>query len=362
MEYDMLVNDHLYCVIMAGGIGSRFWPLSRVEKPKQFVDALGIGKTFIQMTYERFAQFIPEANFLVMTGEDYKALVLEQLPNLHPDQVLTEPCRRNTAPCIAYAMFKLKQRDPNAVAIVTPSDQYIGNETAFERIMRECLIYAGSHSCLLTVGISPTYPATGYGYIQTPPELGETFAPVCRFKEKPDLATATAYLSEGNYYWNSGMFIWSVEAITEALRRYLPEVAGRFEAIGEAYGTARENEMARQAFWDCPSISIDYGVMERSDRVYVRRTNDLAWSDVGSWGALYGLLEKDGAENSSSGGDQVSLSASRHNLIKVTNPNKRVVIDGLSGYLVADTEDVLMICPLEDENRIKRVIEEASGK
>lgn len=357
-----MVNDHLYCVIMAGGIGSRFWPLSRVEKPKQFVDALGIGKTFIQMTYERFARFIPEANFLVMTGEDYKELVLEQLPNLRPDQVLTEPCRRNTAPCIAYAMFKLKQRDPNAVAIVTPSDQYIGNETAFERIMWECLIYAGSHSCLLTVGISPTYPATGYGYIQTSPESGETFAPVSRFKEKPDLATATAYLSEGNYYWNSGMFIWSVEAITEALRRYLPEVAGRFKAIGEAYDTTWEKEMARQAFWDCPSISIDYGVMERSDRVYVRRTNDLAWSDVGSWGALYGLLEKDGAENSSSGGDQVSLSASRHNLIKVTNPNKRVVIDGLSGYLVADTEDVLMICPLEDENRIKRVIEEASGK
>lgn len=362
MEYGMLVNDHLYCVIMAGGIGSRFWPLSRVEKPKQFVDALGIGKTFIQMTYERFARFIPEANFLVMTGEDYKELVLEQLPNLRPDQVLTEPCRRNTAPCIAYAMFKLKQRDPNAVAIVTPSDQYIGNETAFERIMWECLIYAGSHSCLLTVGISPTYPATGYGYIQTSPESGETFAPVSRFKEKPDLATATAYLSEGNYYWNSGMFIWSVEAITEALRRYLPEVAGRFEAIGEAYDTTWEKEMARQAFWDCPSISIDYGVMERSDRVYVRRANDLAWSDVGSWGALYGLLEKDGLENSASGGDRVDLSASRHNLIKVTNPNKRIVIDGLSGYLVADTEDVLMICPLEDENRIKRVIEEASGK
>ena len=217
MEYGMLVNDHLYCVIMAGGIGSRFWPLSRVEKPKQFVDALGIGKTFIQMTYERFARFIPGTNFLVMTGEDYKELVLEQLPELHPDQVLTEPCRRSTAPCIAYAMFKLKQRDPNAVAIVTPSDQYIGNGAAFERIMRESLDYAGSHPCLLTVGISPTYPATGYGYIQTRPEAGEAFTPVCRFKEKPDLATATAYLSEGNYYWNSGMFIWSVEAIFTTL-------------------------------------------------------------------------------------------------------------------------------------------------
>ena len=356
----MPVSDHLYCVIMAGGIGSRFWPLSRVEKPKQFVDALGIGKTFIQMTYERFARIIPEANFLVMTGEDYKALVLEQLPNLHPDQVLTAPCRRNTAPCLAYAMFKLKRRDPDAVAIVTPSDQYIGHETAFERIMRECLIYAGSHPCLLTVGISPTYPATGYGYIQVDSGTGEAFAPVCRFKEKPDLATATAYLSEGNYYWNSGMFIWSVEAIVVSLRSYLPEVASRFESIGAAYDTPMEGVLARQAFIDCPSISIDYGVMEKSDRVYVRRTNNLAWSDVGSWGALYGLLEKDELENSASGADQVSLSASRHNLIKVTNPNKRVVIDGLSGYLVADTTDVLMICPLSDENRIKRVIEQAS--
>ena len=345
---------------MAGGFGSRFWPLSRVEKPKQFVDALGIGKTFIQLTYERFAHFIPKENFLVMTGEGYKELVLEQLPMLTPEQVLTEPCRRNTAPCIAYAMYKLRQRDPKALVVVTPSDQYIGNEAAFSRIMREILNFAANHSALLTVGISPTYPATGYGYIQTDPKSDELLTPVRRFKEKPDLATATTYLSEGNYYWNSGMFIWSVEAIVVSLRSYLPEVASRFESIGAAYDTPMEGVLARQAFIDCPSISIDYGVMEKSDRVYVRRTNDLAWSDVGSWGALYGLLEKDESENSASGADQVNLSSSRHNLIKVTNPNKRVVIDGLSGYLVADTTDVLMICPLSDENRIKRVIEQAS--
>ena len=176
---------------MAGGIGSRFWPLSRVEKPKQFVDALGIGKTFIQLTYERFAHFIPKENFLVMTGEGYKELVLEQLPMLTPEQVLTEPCRRNTAPCIAYAMFKLRQRDPKALVVVTPSDQYIGNEAAFSRIMRESLNFAANHSALLTVGISPTYPATGYGYIQTDPKSDELLTPVRRFKEKPDLATAT---------------------------------------------------------------------------------------------------------------------------------------------------------------------------
>lgn len=215
---------------MAGGIGSRFWPLSRVEKPKQFVDALGIGKTFIQLTYERFARFVPRENFLVMTGENYKDLVLEQLPMLSPEQVLTEPCRRNTAPCIAYAMYKLRALDPEAVAVVTPSDQYIGNEVAFERIMRDCLDFAATRSVLLTVGISPTYPATGYGYIQAHRESGQEFTPVVRFKEKPDSRTAMAYLSEGNYYWNSGMFVWSVSAIVEALGLYLPEVAGLFES------------------------------------------------------------------------------------------------------------------------------------
>ena len=346
---------------MAGGIGSRFWPLSRVEKPKQFVDALGIGKTFIQLTYERFARFVPQENFLVMTGENYKDLVLEQLPMLSPEQVLTEPCRRNTAPCIAYAMYKLRALDPEAVAVVTPSDQYIGNEVAFERIMRDCLDFAATRSVLLTVGISPTYPATGYGYIQAHRESGQEFTPVVRFKEKPDSRTAMAYLSEGNYYWNSGMFVWSVSAIVEALGLYLPEVAGLFESVGAAYNTPMERTMVNEAFTACPAISIDYGVMEKSDKVYVRCTNDLAWSDVGSWGALYGLLEKDIRENSASGASQVSLTDSNHNLIKVTNPNKQVVIDGLSGFLVADTEDVLMICPLSDEERIKAVIAKASS-
>ena len=340
-----MMSLHNYCVIMAGGIGSRFWPLSRVEKPKQFVDALGIGKTFIQLTYERFARFVPRENFLVMTGENYKDLVLEQLPMLSPEQVLTEPCRRNTAPCIAYAMYKLRALDPEAVAVVTPSDQYIGNEVAFERIMRDCLDFAATRSVLLTVGISPTYPATGYGYIQAHRESGQEFTPVVRFKEKPDSRTAMAYLSEGNYYW----------------KLYLPEVAGLFESVGAAYNTPMERTMVNEAFTACPAISIDYGVMEKSDKVYVRCTNDLAWSDVGSWGALYGLLEKDIRENSASGASQVSLTDSNHNLIKVTNPNKQVVIDGLSGFLVADTDDVLMICPLSDEERIKAVIAKASS-
>lgn len=353
----MRQND--YCVIMAGGIGSRFWPLSRVELPKQFVDALGIGKTFIQLTYERFARLIPKENFLVMTGEDYKALVLEQLPMLSPEQVLTEPCRRNTAPCIAYAMCKLYQRDPQAVAVVTPSDQYIGNDLAFEQIISESLVFARQHPALLTVGITPTYPATGYGYIQTQSEEGARFTPVRRFKEKPDLRTAISYLNDGNYYWNSGMFVWSAQTIVESLRRYLPEVTTHFDAI-QVYDTPMEQSAVNAAFKACPAISIDYGVMERSDQVYVCCTNDLAWSDVGSWGALYGLLTKDEQLNAASGTEQVRFMAADGNLIKETNLNKKVVIDGLSGFLVADTEDVLMICPLGDENHLKQVIEEAS--
>ncbi len=347
-----------FCIIMAGGIGSRFWPLSREEKPKQFVDALGIGKTFIQLTYERFSHFIPDENFLVMTGTGYKALVLEQLPMLHPEQVLTEPCRRNTAPCIAYAMFKLLRRNPHAVAIVTPSDQYIGHETSFSQVMEESLSYVATHPVLMTVGIAPTYPATGYGYIQCKRECGQPFVPVLHFKEKPELPTAARYLSEGTYYWNSGMFIWSVQTIAQAFRQHLPEVGSLFEQI-QTYDTPMEQTDVNKAFEASPSISIDYGIMEKASNVYVRCTDNLAWSDVGTWGALYGLLEKDEHENSISG-SYVSLSDANHNLIKETNPNKRVIVDGLSNYIIADTEDILMICPLGNEERIKELVKKGA--
>lgn len=352
-------KQNAYCIIMAGGIGSRFWPLSREEKPKQFVDALGIGRTFIQLTYDRFADFIPAENFLVLTGEVYKELVLEQLPQLKPDQVLTEPCRRNTAPCIAYAMYKLRQINPGAVAIVTPSDHYISNTSRFAEVMKSCLEYATLHPALLTVGITPTYPATGYGYIQTRQQAGTAITPVIRFKEKPDLVTASRYLAEGDYFWNSGMFVWSVQTILQDFEVYLPEIASLFDVIGSAYGTAGEQEAVNRAFALSPAISIDYGVMEKSTRVFVLCAADLGWSDVGSWGALYSLLEKDEDENAISGATS-SLFRSGHNLIKETNPDKKVIVDGLSGYMIADTEDVLMICPLDDENHIKEVIQQAN--
>lgn len=354
--------NNRYCIIMAGGIGSRFWPLSRVEKPKQFVDALGIGRTFIQQTYDRFSKFIPDENFLVMTGEDYKDMVLEQLPMLTEEQVLTEPCRRNTAPCIAYAMFRLLCKNPNAIAVVTPSDQYIGNEKSFSKVIGESMAFAECNTALLTIGIRPTFPATGYGYIKSEIKEGVSITPVETFKEKPDLQTAMSYLNDGNYFWNSGIFVWSVKTIVGALKKFLPEVADKFEKIGASYYTVDEKENVNKAFSECMSVSIDYGVMEKADNVFVRYADDLAWSDVGSWGALYDLLEKDLCANSASGSENIFLTNANNNLVKETNPKKQVVVDGLSGYLIADTHDVLMICPLADEVKIKALIEKVSSK
>ena len=225
--------------------------------------------------------------------------------------------------------------------------------------MQESLDFVSSNPVLMTVGIAPTYPATGYGYIQCDRERSERFTPVLNFKEKPDLPTAVRYLAEGNYYWNSGMFIWSARVIAEAFRRHLPEVGSLFEKI-LTYDTPLEQADVNAAFQASPSISIDYGIMEKADNVYVRRSEDLAWSDVGTWGALYGLLEKDERENSISG-EHVSLSDANHNLIKETNPNKRVVVDGLSNFIIADTDDILLICPLGDEDRIKEVIKKGSS-
>lgn len=343
---------------MAGGIGSRFWPLSRTEKPKQFIDALGIGKTFIQMTYERFARFIPKENFLVMTGEAYKDLVLAQLPMLTPNQVLTEPMRRNTAPCIAYATYKLFRENPQATVVVTPSDQYIGDEATFEKVMKQNLEYAQQHDALVTVGITPTFPATGYGYIQVA-DKREAVSKVIAFKEKPDLATANEFLAAGNFAWNSGMFIWSLESIKYALETYLPNIASLFASV-DTYGTEKEQDAINVAFEKSQSISIDYGVMEKASNVYVSCA-EFGWSDIGTWGSLYQQLEKDEKENVLSG-DCFHTANTTGCLIKELTPNKQVVVDGLKDYLVVDTNDVLMICPREDENRIKDLIEKATKK
>lgn len=338
---------------MAGGIGSRFWPLSRIEKPKQFVDALGIGQTFIQMTYRRFSRFIPTENFLVVTGESYKELVLEQLPMLVAEQVLTEPVQRNTAPCIAYATYKLYKENPNATVVVTPSDQYVGNETVFEDVIQRNLVYAAMNDSLLTIGITPSFPATGYGYIQLT-DKNTPITKVLAFKEKPILEIAEKFVVSGNYVWNSGMFIWSLKSIIRAMENHLPDLALAFEKINNVYGTLEEQSVVNKTFLDSPSISIDYGIMEKVDNVFVSCA-DFGWSDMGTWGSLYEQLNKEENANALSGND-IYCSYTEGCLVKELNDNKRVVIEGLKDYLVVDTVDVLMICPRKDENRIKELI------
>jgi len=344
---------------MAGGIGSRFWPLSRVEKPKQFIDALGIGKTFIQMTYDRFARFIPKENFLVVTGVDYKELVLEQLPLLTSDQVLTEPTRKNTAPCIAYATYRLYKENPNAVVVVTPSDQYIGNEIVFGNVIQRNLEFASKHDALVTIGITPSFPATGYGYIELA-EKNSQISKVAAFKEKPTLLVAQEFLISGDYVWNSGMFIWSLNSIKKALEMHLPDIANAFDSISRVYGTQEELEVVNATYLQSRSISIDYGVMEKANNVYVSCA-DFGWSDIGTWGSLYQQLDKDDKANAFSG-ELITCSDTSGCLIKVLDQNKQIVIDGLKDYMVVDTNDVLMICPRKDEEKIKILIAHASDK
>ncbi|MGL5787485.1 MAG: mannose-1-phosphate guanylyltransferase, partial [Bacteroidales bacterium] len=346
------MKNNNYCVIMAGGVGSRFWPLSRESKPKQFVDALGVGKTFIQMTYERFAELIPAENFVVVTGEKYKELVLEQLPMLKSEQVLTEPCRRNTAPCIASATWYIKQQNPNATIVVTPSDQLVLNVPEFVKVIKSDLAFAAEKEALVTIGITPTFPATGYGYIQVTGG-SDVIRKVEAFKEKPDLDTAKQFIDLGNYVWNSGMFIWSVSTIEKAFRTYLPEIAEEFDL---AYNHGGSQETIDKAFSACPSVSIDYGVMEKANEVYVSPA-EFGWSDVGTWGSLYDQLEKHTADNAVSGSETIFLE-SEACLVKQLNSEKLVVIDGLTDYMVVDTDDVLMICRKGNETHVKQVIEQ----
>lgn len=351
------MNKNHYCVIMAGGIGSRFWPLSRTEKPKQFVDILGVGKTFIQMTFDRFASFIPKENFVVVTGEVYKDLVLEQLPQLTEQQVLLEPARRNTAPCLAYAAYKLKKQNPDAVMVVTPADHLILDTTTFADVMQQSLRHAESHNHLLTIGITPSFPSTGYGYIEVE-DTEQSFSKVTSFKEKPDYDTAVQFIEDGNYRWNSGMFVWSVKAIDEALQQYLPVVSQLFSDAHQFYFTPNEQENVNEVYLRSESISIDYGIMEKADNVYVTSA-DFGWSDLGTWTSLYEQSTKDERDNVLSGDDIIATDTTNC-FVKQLNPGKRVVVDGIKDLLVVDTADVLLICDRTDEDHVKKVIDNAT--
>ena len=347
------MEKNKYCVIMAGGIGSRFWPKSRQAMPKQFLDILGTGKSFIRHTFERFEKLIPADHFLVVTNRKYKQLVLEHLPELKPEQVLCEPIGRNTAPCIAYAAYTLLKKDPDAEMVVTPSDHLILNEEDFRAIISEGMAFASANQALVTVGIKPTRPDTGYGYIQV--SDNQPLSKVKCFTEKPNLELAQTFLQCGEFFWNSGIFIWTVGAIVEAFEKYLPEHHALFTDLMPALGTEEEDRAVEKVFAECRAISIDYGVMEKAENVYVR-CGEFGWSDVGTWGSVYQHSRKDRYANAKPE-EGCYLYDTRSSFVSLPK-DKIAVISGLKEYIVVDTEDVLMICPRSEEQNIKKFIDE----
>ncbi|MBT3382751.1 MAG: mannose-1-phosphate guanylyltransferase [Prolixibacteraceae bacterium] len=349
--------DNNYCIIMAGGIGSRFWPLSRKERPKQFIDILGTGKTFIQQTFDRFSKLIPNENFLVVTSVNYKDMVLEQLPELNEKQVLLEPLRRNTAPCLAYAAYKIKTQNPNANLIVAPADHLILKEEEFIAQIKNGLEFVKSNNALLTLGIKPSRPETGYGYIQVKKKVDfnslDNLYKVKIFTEKPDLEMAKVFIDSGEFFWNSGIFIWSLSSILEAMDLHLKDVSSLFERGAKLYNTEDEVHFINKTYSECKGISIDYGIMEKAQNVFVL-TADIGWSDLGTWGSLYENKEKDEEGNVISG-DNI-LTYDTQNCIVDISDQKVAVLQGLDGYIIAESNDTLMICKKEDEQQIKQFV------
>ena len=351
-------NNHL--VIMAGGVGSRFWPMSTVEKPKQFIDVLGVGKSLLQLTVERFGDICKAENVWVVTNKAYVNLVKEQLPELPDGNILCEPCRRNTAPCIAYVSWKIKSKDPKANIVVTPSDHIVTNTEEFRRVIKSCLDFTMDSDAIVTLGMKPTRPETGYGYIQadlTSSSLrNKEIFRVYSFREKPDLDTAKQYISKNNYFWNAGIFIWNVSTIVNAFRVYQPAISKVFEGMLPIYGTDKEQLMIDEKFPECKSISVDYAIMEKAEEIFVCPA-DFGWSDLGTWGSLLVNTKKDLHGNSCIGNEIDVFETS--NCIIHTTQEKKVIVQGLDGYIVAENDDTLLICRLTEEQRIKQFTGEA---
>jgi len=341
---------------MAGGIGSRFWPMSRTSHPKQFIDILGTGQTLIQQTYSRLKKICPEENIYIVTNEIYEDLILEQLDGITSEQIICEPSRRNTAPCIAYANYKIAEKNPNANIVVAPADHLIMKEDEFVRVVNMALDYTQKNDCLVTLGITPSRPDTGYGYIQFDSKhdsYDNDIKKVKTFTEKPDLELAKKFVASGEFCWNSGMFIWSLNSINKAFETLLPTMDGIFkEGVGK-YNTPDEEEFINKAYSVCKNISIDYGIMEKSNNVYVISA-DIGWSDLGTWGSIYTHLEHDDSKNAIVG-DEVMIYDSGSNIVNVPQ-EKLVVLQGLEDYIVVDTNDVLLVCKKEDEQKIKQFV------
>ncbi len=380
------MKENTYCVIMAGGVGSRFWPFSRNNKPKQFLDFFGTGRSLIQMTVDRFRPLVPIENILIVTNVQYKDIVLEQIPDMKPSQVLCEPARRNTAPCIAYAvshirglqirkamatgtMEKWEIQDLSHEAfeaniIVAPSDHLILNEEGFRAVMQDGLDFVTTHDAILTLGMKPTRPETGYGYIQMDkdpkaPLPEDAICKVKTFTEKPNLDLAKVFLESGEFLWNSGIFVWNLRTICSALRAFLPELVEIFQSGEQYMGTAKEDDFIQEKFPTCPNISIDYGVLEKATNVYVKPA-DFGWSDLGTWGSLYELSEKDEHQNVTLHCDS-AFYESEGNIVTL-EPGKLAVLHGMHDMIVAEQGNVLLICPKAQEQQIRQIVNDTTER
>jgi mannose-1-phosphate guanylyltransferase len=350
------MNKNNYVAIMAGGIGSRFWPVSRLDFPKQFLDILNVGKTLIQSTYDRFAQYIPVENIYVVTSIQYKNIITEQLPLLRPENILCEPSRKNTAPCVAYVSYKIHQLNPNGNLICAPADHLIHDETSFRKVTLEALEFTEKNNALITLGIKPLSPNTGYGYIQREQyAVNDNIYKVKTFTEKPDTELAKKFIISGDFLWNAGIFVWRTESIIKAFEKYLPEIHEVFDGVKKELVTDGEQAAIDLIYPLCVNISIDYGILEKADNVYVI-PSEFGWSDLGTWGSAYENLDKDNMKNAVAG-DHVILFDSTKNVVHSQN-KKLVVLQGLDDYIVVDTEDVLLVCKKEKEQHIKEYVAE----
>lgn len=352
-------NKNYYAILMAGGVGSRFWPVSTQEFPKQFHDMLGTGDTLIQKTFNRLAQLIPEENIFILTNERYNNLVFEQLPNVTKRQVLLEPAMRNTAPCILYAALKIKKENENAVMIVAPSDHWIEDEQAFSDNVKTAFDYCESNDALMTLGITPTFPNTGYGYIEYDKNATTQIKSVNQFREKPDYQTAKTFISKGNFLWNAGIFMWSAKSVISAFKNNQPKLFELFESGYSVYNTEDEDDFIKENYGKAENISVDYALMEKSENVYVIPAT-FDWNDLGTWGSLYDKLGKDDNDNAVVNAKTL-LEDSCGNMIR-SKKDKVVVVDGLKDYIIVDKDEVLLIFPKSKEQEIKQVLQNVKAK
>lgn len=350
---DLKMNKNYYAILMAGGVGSRFWPVSTTEFPKQFHDMLGSGQTLIQKTFSRLAQIIPSENILILTNEKYNNLVLEQLPMVKQEQVLLEPAMRNTAPCILYASLKIKKQNPDAVMVVAPSDHWIEDEKSFSDNLQQCFDFCSKENALMTLGIQPTFPNTGFGYIEFDKSDANAIKKVNQFREKPDYETAKSFLESGNFLWNGGIFIWSVKSVIEAFEKFQPQMYALFLGGWESYNTSKESAFIAENYALAENISIDYAIMEKSESVYVLPAA-FDWNDLGTWGSLHEKLDKD-ENNNAVVNAAVFLENASNNIIR-TDAKKLIVIDGLDDFIIVDNKDTLLIYPKNKEQDIKGIV------